>query len=184
MSGRFYWQEYVDREGKWIEGPAAKTPRRPPGEDLAALRAGLGRQAFTEPRLWPYYRTPTDGVVTRELQAEHAALSLYGLHQQSQSTPMHRPKVKTGKALRALHERFGEEAVDRRVAATVGSTTVTAFVHRLRGLVTQLRSIQQPLDYDQLMQDILRWHFPDGRSQVRRQWGLAFHTSATRTEAD
>ncbi|MFG3043995.1 type I-E CRISPR-associated protein Cse2/CasB [Streptomyces sp. NPDC048202] len=161
-----------------------KSPRRPPGEDLAALRAGLGRQAFTEPRLWPYYRTPTDGAVTRELQAEHAALSLYGLHQQSQSLSMHRPGVRTGKALRALHERFGEEAVDRRVAATVGSTTVTAFVHRLRGLVTQLRSIQQPLDYDRLMQDILRWHFPDGRSQVRRQWGLAFHTSAAKTEAD
>ncbi|MGW5331234.1 type I-E CRISPR-associated protein Cse2/CasB [Streptomyces bauhiniae] len=161
-----------------------KTPRRPPGEDLAALRAGLGRQAFTEPRLWPYYRTPTDGIVTRELQAEHAALTLYGLHQQSQSISMHRPGVRTGKALRALHERFGEEAVDRRVAATVGSTTVTAFVHRLRGLVTQLRSIQQPLDYDRLMQDIVRWHFPDGRSQVRRQWGLAFHTSATRTDAD
>lgn len=25
------------------------------------------------------------------------------------------------------------------------------------------------------MQDLLRWHFPDGRSRVRRGWGLGYH---------
>ncbi|MEK8171849.1 type I-E CRISPR-associated protein Cse2/CasB [Streptomyces sp. M19] len=64
--------------GAWPRG----VPDGPPGEDLAALRAGLGKPAGTVPQLWPYYTVPTDGVRTDALEAEHGALSLYGLHQQ------------------------------------------------------------------------------------------------------
>ncbi|MGW1110861.1 type I-E CRISPR-associated protein Cse2/CasB [Streptomyces albidoflavus] len=159
---RPYWSGRADEQGQWRT--RAGESLRPPGEDLSALRAGLGKKAFTEPRLWQYYTTPTDGRVTLELEAEHAALALYGLHQQSQEQPMHRQGVRTGRALRALHQRYSEEATDRRVAQAVGATSAAAFAYRLRALVTQLRSIGQPLDYDQLMQDLLRWHFPDGRS--------------------
>ncbi|PAX85313.1 type I-E CRISPR-associated protein Cse2/CasB [Streptomyces albidoflavus] len=170
---RPYWSGRADEQGQWRT--RAGESLRPPGEDLSALRAGLGKKAFTEPRLWQYYTTPTDGRVTLELEAEHAALALYGLHQQSQEQPMHRQGVRTGRALRALHQRYSEEATDRRVAQAVGATSAAAFAYRLRALVTQLRSIGQPLDYDQLMQDLLRWHFPDGRSRVRRGWGLGYH---------
>ncbi|MCB5911516.1 type I-E CRISPR-associated protein Cse2/CasB [Streptomyces pinistramenti] len=173
---RRYWNRYVNSQGDWRTDPATGAPMRPPGEDLAGLRAGLGNAAFTVPGLWPFYTTETDGQVTYELVAEHAALSLYGLHQQSQSLPMHKQGAGAGRALRALHERYGEEAVDRRVAAAVHTTSVSALVHRLRGLVTQLRSVQQPLDYDRLLRDIRRWHFPDDRSRVRREWGLAYHS--------
>lgn len=178
-----YWNKWVTDEGAWRSSPPFNASP-PPGEDLQALRAGLGEQAFTVPRLWPYYATPVDGEVTREAEAEHVALSLYGLHQQGHSTPMHRPGVKTGRALRALEDRFGEEAVERRVAAAVSATSVPAFAHRLRGLVTQLRAIGQPLDYNQLQGEIFGWHFAESRSRVLRQWGLAFRARELREDAD
>ncbi|MEU9338066.1 type I-E CRISPR-associated protein Cse2/CasB [Streptomyces sp. NPDC048290] len=174
---RRYWTQRVDSSGAWRTQRTNGTSLRPPGEDLAALRSGLGRPAGTVPALWRFYTSPVDGRVTPELEAEHAALSLYGLHQQSQSRPMHQPGSHIGTALRTLHRggRFSEEAVDRRVAAAVHASSVTALVYRLRGLVTQLRSVDAPLDYDRLLQDITRWHYAESRQSVRRDWGLAYH---------
>ncbi|KNB53585.1 type I-E CRISPR-associated protein Cse2/CasB [Streptomyces caatingaensis] len=172
-----YWAQRFRDNGSWWE---------PPGEDLAALRAGLGRPAGTVPKLWPFYTSWTDGKVTPELEAEHAALALYGLHQQGRSTSMHKRGVSPGAALRVLQgsSQFSEAAVDRRVAAAVSSTSVPAFVYRLRGLVTQLRGIGQPLDYDLLLRDVQDWYSTDARQRVRRNWGLAYHAWGSRTEQD
>jgi CRISPR system Cascade subunit CasB len=179
-----YWSQHIAYDGKWRHDPRTKAPMRAPGEDLAALRSGLGKPAGTVPALWPYYTSPTDGQVTNELEAEHAALSLFGLHQQSRRRPMHHRGVSPGKALRALRldDRFSHEAVDRRVAAAVNATSAPAFVYRLRGLITQLRSLGQPLDYDQLLHDITAWHFPEPRRRVRGAWGLAYHSWEARTD--
>ncbi|XKK39593.1 type I-E CRISPR-associated protein Cse2/CasB [Nocardiopsis sp. ARC36] len=58
------------------------------GRILADLRRGLGREAGDVPEMWTYYTTlDKDGRRTDALKAEHAALSLFGLHQQSQRTP-------------------------------------------------------------------------------------------------
>jgi CRISPR system Cascade subunit CasB len=136
--------------------------------------------------MWPFYTCAIDdwrarrGEVSDEQKAEHAALALFGLHQQSQRTPMHKPGVNLGQALRALrqNEKFSEQAVDARVAAAVTATSVPPLLMRLRGLVTQLRTIAQPLDYDQLLDDIDSWHWPDARQRVRRKWGLGYHVWA------
>lgn len=181
-----YWNRYVDAGGSWRRdarsGPhAVATP--PPGEDLAALRSGLGRPAGSVPALWRFYTCEVDdyaarrGEVSDEQEAEHAALALFGLHQQGQQDPMHRPGVSLGRALRALRQsgKFSEEAVDRRVQAVAATTSVPALLHRLRGLVDQMRTIHQPLDYDLLMQDVRNWHRPDARQRVRRTWGLHYH---------
>lgn len=183
---RTYWNKHVGPDGKWRKGLGPNgRPRTgpPPGEDLAALRAGLGQPAGAVPQMWQHYTRPGDerlsrkGRHTDEQIAEHAALALFGLHQQSQDAPMHRPEVGLGKALRALrqHERSSENAVDVRVAAMVTSTSVTALLGRLRGLITQLRAISQPLDYDRLMNDIRLWHKPAYRADVRRRWGIDYH---------
>ncbi|MFJ9468685.1 type I-E CRISPR-associated protein Cse2/CasB [Streptomyces caniferus] len=175
---RRYWSQCVRNDGTWRIDPKNGALAKAPGEDLAALRSGLGQPAGTVPALWPFYTSHTDGQVTPELEAEHAALSLYGLHQQSQAHPMHKRGVGLGAALRDLRhdDRFSTEAVDRRVAAAVNTTSVPTLVYRLRGLITQLRSVKVPLDYDQLLQDIKNWHYPESRRRVRRTWGLAYHS--------
>ncbi|MDG4534907.1 type I-E CRISPR-associated protein Cse2/CasB [Streptomyces sp. AV19] len=181
---RRYWTRRIRDDGTWRTQGGVAVPA--PGEDLAALRAGLGRSAGTVPKLWPFYTSETDGRVTPELEAEHAALALYGLHQQGRPSPMHRRRVSPGTALRALREsnRFSEEAVNRRVAATVSSTSVPAFVYRLRGLIAQLRLINQPLDYDELLNNIKDWHHTDARRRVRRDWGLAYYAWAPKPEQE
>lgn len=175
-----YWTRYVATDGTWRKQP-------PPGEDLAAFRAGLGRPAGTVPALWPYYTSPIDdrlarqGKVSRELEAEHAALALYGLHQQSRRDPMHRPGVRLGQALRRLHKQsdqdkgFSREAVDRRVNAAASATQVSAFLTHLRGLISQLRTVSEPLDYDLLLRDIRAWRRPDTRQFARRGLGLDYY---------
>lgn len=174
---RYYWAERVNADGTWRIDKRTNHPMEPPGEDLAAMRAGLGRPVGTVPALWPFYVSPSNGSITVNLEAEHAALSLFGLHQQGQSRPMHRRGVKVGAALRALRDsgRFSEEAVDRRVAAAANATSVPALLYRLRGLVTQLRTVGAPLDYDELLRNIRDWHYPVGRQHVRRSWGLTYY---------
>jgi CRISPR system Cascade subunit CasB len=178
-----YWNRFVDQDGGWRKDPRTGAAMRPPGEDLAALRSGLGRAAVSVPQMWPFYTCQVDDRLARrdqvsdEQAAEHAALALFGLHQQAQDIPMHRPDVTLGKALRAMRYsgKFSEEAVDARVSATVAATSVPALLMRLRGLVTQLRVVKQPLDYDRLMADIRRWHRLEARQLVRRGWGLGYH---------
>jgi CRISPR system Cascade subunit CasB len=180
---RRYWTQRVRDDGTWRTDPLNGARMDAPGEDLAAMRAGLGEPPGTVPALWPFYTTATDGRVTPELAAEHAALSLYGLHQQGRRDPVHRRGTGPGAALRELRrsERFSVEAVDRRVAAAVNTTSADALVYRLRGLVTQLRTIGQPLDYDMLLGDIKDWHHLQARRRVRRAWGLAYYSWGPRT---
>jgi CRISPR system Cascade subunit CasB len=135
--------------------------------------------------MWPFYVSLIEDDRLRAwaddwrppaaLEAEHHALALYGLHQQSQRRPMHGADVGVGHAVRALRQsgRFSEEAVDRRFAAAATATTLTELVVHLRGLVSQMRSLTQPrpLDYTQLVQDLAGWSHPERQQRIRRRWG-------------
>ncbi|MGA5823147.1 type I-E CRISPR-associated protein Cse2/CasB [Kitasatospora sp. NPDC094028] len=177
-----YWERVTAYDHAWRIDPRTGQPGRPPGEDLAAMRSGLGRSAMDSPRMWPLYSCDVDDKlalrdqVSDEQEAEHAALALFGLHQQSQSKPMHRRGVKLGQALRALRRsgKFSEEALDTRVAQLASATSVSALLVHLRGLVTQLRTVGQPLDYNHLMTDIRAWHHTDRRPDVRAKWAIGY----------
>ncbi|WNV85007.1 type I-E CRISPR-associated protein Cse2/CasB [Umezawaea sp. Da 62-37] len=168
----WYWETYVDDQGHW-----KKTSEQPEGRDLAALRRGLGRLAGSVPQMWPYYRSVIPSVESPRLDAEHAALSLYGLHQQSQRNPMHKPGIGLGEALRQLknHDGVSEEAVTRRFNAAATATSIGELVAHLRGLVTQLRGKDIALDYTRLRDDLLDWINPTSQSWVRRRWGMQYH---------
>lgn len=183
--GRWYWQRWTDGRGGWTSRPGQTSG--PPGGDLAALRRGTGRQPGTVPSMWPFqvvelgperHEPRSDGwAVDGDLAAEHHALVLYGTHQQSQRSPVHRTGIGVGTAVRALHSTFSQEAVDRRFFGAVTADAVGELAHHLRGLVNQMRSLKhvQPLDYDVLVEDLAKWSWRDGREQVRRRWGLQYH---------
>jgi CRISPR system Cascade subunit CasB len=174
-----YWQRHTDGSGTWGTGGP------PPGSDLAALRRGIGREPGSVPEMWPFYTTlNSDGRLTRELRAEHLALTLFAVHQQSQSQPVHRVDVDhpadvgLGAALLALRndDRSSAEGVDRRFAAAATATSLNELGHHLRGLITQVRGLhpQPGLDYTQLHRDLRAWQFPDGPARVRRRWGARY----------
>ena len=71
--------------------------------------------------MWPFYTTLTgDGRVTASLRAEHLALAMFGLHQQSQSAPMHRADDGLGKAIARLRasERYSAKPRRRRISTS------------------------------------------------------------------
>ena len=175
----YFWAQHIDDDGAWRRSTPGATPMRPTGQELAALRRGIGRQAGTVPELWPYYQTVNDddlgkkGLVSNRLKAEHIALSLYGLHQQSQDKPMHKPGRGLGAAMRRLRssDAFSADAVDRRFNAAATANTQHELTLHLRSLITLLRGQKIALDYTQLLEDLARWPFEEGRSRSRRRWG-------------
>ncbi|HWO61545.1 MAG TPA: type I-E CRISPR-associated protein Cse2/CasB [Umezawaea sp.] len=169
---RWFWETYIDEQGNWNQAG-----KQPDGRELAALRRGLGRLAGSVPQMWPYYRSVIPSAESPRLDAEHAALTLYGIHQQSQRHPMHRPGIGLGDALRQLknHDGVSEEAVTRRFNAAATATSVGELVAHLRGLITQLRGKDIALDYTRLREDLLGWINPAGQSWVRRRWGMQYH---------
>ncbi|MEU9609807.1 type I-E CRISPR-associated protein Cse2/CasB [Streptomyces sp. NPDC048057] len=181
-----FWHKHLGADGTWNAPWHGGPSDGPPGEDLADLRAGLGRPAGSVPALWKHYTSRVDGAVTPELEAEHGALSLYGLHQQGQPTPMHRRGVSAARALRELRgtDEFTSAAMDRRVAAAVNATSVPAFLHRLRGLVPLLRGRSIAFDYDLLCGDLMDWAHPAKRPRVRRSWGAGYYPWERAAPAD
>lgn len=168
----------------WEKDHSKKPPE---GKDLAALRSGLGRPAGEVPAMWPYYAwLRLDGWVSPALRAEHAALVLFALHQQSQSKLMHRPDIGLGLALAKLRmsDKFSGEAVDRRFGAAATATSFAEVVAHLRGLVTQLRALTpaQPLDYTRLVWDLRDWQDPEKAHAVRRRWGSQYFTYREKAE--
>lgn len=156
----------------------------PDGADLGALRRGLGREPGSVPQMWRYYTTlNAEGHRTPRLEAEHVALTLFAVHQQSLPILAHLPRVGLGAAVKELRSSgaFSEDAVDRRLGAAATATSLNEAAYHLRGLVRQLRQIRQPLDYTQLFWDLVDWQDPARVGRVRRRWGSQYFLGRERT---
>jgi CRISPR type I-E-associated protein CasB/Cse2 len=155
------------------------------GAQLAALRSGTGREAGTVPAMWPYYRTrmPGDlrdkGALTRDLIAEHTALSLFGRHQQGHTRTMHLPGNSPGTAARLLlaKDGSGQEALERRFGALLTSIDTDELAMHLRGFTTLLARAAIGLDYDLLRTALRTWddpRRPDAHGRFRASWDRDF----------
>lgn len=149
--------------------------------DLAALRRAATQPPGADPRTWELTLADVspdargDDATPAEVAA-HAAMTLYALHQQSRSKPMHGGGAGLGSAVRALGRATGaEDAVRRRFEALGTAATFPELLHHARGLVRQLRSENLPLDYGRLTQDLLDWQDPARASSVRLRWGRDYH---------
>ncbi|MEU9273070.1 type I-E CRISPR-associated protein Cse2/CasB [Streptomyces sp. NPDC048251] len=156
------------------------------GADLAALRSGAGREAGTVPAMWPFYQTRiatllrTKGALTRGLVAEHAALTVFGVHQQSRDASMHVPGLTPGAACRLLliqDEKRDRTAIERRLGALLTSVDATELAQHLRGLVSLLRRARIGMDYDAVQHALRYWddlQRPDEQSRIRTRWDRDF----------
>lgn len=175
----------LDPHIKRLQAEYLHTPPSPAARaDLAQLRRGLGKPAGSVPELWPL----TLGLVPESLsgdrdepnraeQATHAALTLYALHQQSASQPMHQPGISCGYAMGTLRgaEQWSDEAVTRRFMSVATAESIEGILTHVRGLVTQLRTVQQGLDYARLADDFVGLLTPGKAQKIRMQWGRAFY---------
>ncbi|MFE3110610.1 type I-E CRISPR-associated protein Cse2/CasB [Kitasatospora indigofera] len=171
----WYWEDLVPEDGKAF--------RRPPGEDLAAMRLALNGKPGAVPALWRLHRARNRdelariGLVSDAIVAEHYAFGLFGVHQQSRSQLMHAPGVELGTAVRRLHTSgaASKDGIDAVFTAAATATTPAGVFGRLRGLVDQLNSLKQPFDYTQLVMDLRFWDRPEQRTRIRVRWGNAYH---------
>lgn len=153
---------------------------------LAHLRANVGRDPGTDPRVWQLTMdgvpgTPRGDDPSVEELAVHAALTLYALHQQARPTGMHAPGVGLGRAVARLERVTGGSEPDRtspvrrRFDAVVTSDGLTEAVQHLRGLVSQMRGAGLGLDYGMLADDLDQLQRPGGADVVRRRWARQYH---------
>lgn len=161
------------------------------GAALAALRSGLGQEAGTVPAMWFFYRTAmgtplrAKGALTRDLVAEHAALTLFGVHQHGRHTVMHVAGASPGTACRVLLAKDSpadRTSTERRLGALLTSQDGEELAHHLRGLVTLLRRKDIGLDYDALRTALRYWDDPSrpqDQPLLRNRWDRDFRAGTT-----
>ena len=176
----------------WKETPSARALR-------AQLRGALSREAGSVPELWDLTLDDRAGYLgdepTRGEKAVHGALTLWALHQGSNTKPMHdtseRPRS-FASAIRVVAEgqsgdkRAEETPIYRRFSSAVQAPTFEGLLVHLRSLISQLEAAEIPGDYAQLGADLFTWQDPRRRTSVMRNWGRQFARPAetTHTETD
>lgn len=166
---------------------------------LARLRRGAGKEPGTVADILQFTLAPVlagrdaPEESTPEETAVHIAVTLYALHQQSRTRPMHRRGDSIGRALCRLLGRtepaIPPDPVTRRFQILVTADDLDELTHHARGVVQLLRSAQPTaisLDYGRLAEELVQWQRPGGAAQVRRKWARDFyrpHHQATATAA-
>lgn len=112
--------------------------------------------------------TPTKGE-----WAAHLALTLYGVHQRGNSTPMHKTGESFGSAMGKLVRR--RESSKSRYDALLTSTHFAGRRQHLRSLVGLLSTEGLPLDYGRLALDLWRLQTAGTKDAVSLSWGRDFY---------
>lgn len=135
---------------------------------LAALRRGLGMQPGEAPDMLPYVVPFVNYSGWRETVA-YLIASLFGLH------PSHTPNGNMGAHVRQLAPSKSEanEAVERRFTALLRADAAD-LEYSLRQMISLLKANDIPVNWHQLMSDVLQWNKPESRRRVVRRWASSF----------
>ena len=155
---------------------------------LAKLRRGVGKHPGNIPDIWDY---TLEGLPEKFLSSSeyptpwmwsvHISLTLFALHQQGKDLKMSlmsKSGGSLGSAVGILAKRRGaetENAVKRRFDAVITSNSAEELAHHLRGLIYLLKSVDLPLDYPRLAEDLYKFQFPERRDGVRLKWGQDYY---------
>ena len=113
---------------------------------------------------------------TPEETAVHIAMTLYAIHQQSRSGPMHKPGFGFGRAARELIGTENENPSARsRFNALVTASTIDELRSHLRSFVQLLRSKDIGFDYAAFADDLVMFRRSGGDKKVRRRWSRDFY---------
>ncbi|MDN3271504.1 type I-E CRISPR-associated protein Cse2/CasB [Streptomyces sp. MA15] len=166
------------------------------GAELAALRSGTGREPGTVAAIWPFHRTRMasewrdKGSLTRDLAAEHTALTLFARHQQTHDRLMHitgnSPGTAAGllarKAAQGSEGKAATAALERRFGVLLTSGDADELAMHLRSFVPLLNQAAVALDYDLLRTALRTWddpRRPDAATGFRQRWDRDFHLAAS-----
>jgi CRISPR system Cascade subunit CasB len=153
---------------------------------LARLRRGVGKPPGSVQDILEHTLAPEfvfgwhKDEPSRAETAAHHAMTLYALHQQSQSRGMHQPGKRLGNAIRRLASGSTVEPshpIARRFAMLGTADSLDELIQHLRGVVQLLRASGIPIDYGLLAAQLMSWQAPRGPAGIRLIWGRDFHLS-------
>jgi len=134
---------------------------------LAALRRGLGQPPGTVAGMYPYVVPWLPGDVSRQREAAYYLIAaLFAFHPAAGETGNmghHFARTRTPQG--------DDTAIERRFTALLAAHSDDLDFY-LRQAVSFLKSKEVPINWHQLLSDILAWGHPD--HYVQRQWANAF----------
>lgn len=164
--------------------------------ELAALRNCPLDRPGRDPQVWaltladlpPNLQGKGDAASFAE-SAVHGAIALYGHHQASLESGVHRPNVPFASAVRdtasyRAHDRDLDENTLKRLKSVLLATGHSARMRHLLTLVRLMRSVDGGVgfDYGLLARDLYLLQFGTSSDGVRLRWGRELH--AIRPESE
>ncbi|MGO8691758.1 MAG: type I-E CRISPR-associated protein Cse2/CasB [Thermoguttaceae bacterium] len=151
--------------GRFV-GQLEQLPRNEERAALAKLRRGLGKPPGYAPERDGWVLERLDSEVPDSFEAKFCLISsLFAQHPEAGG------KGTMGAALRRLKDQSAGDGVERRFVALLNSDEED-LPGRLRHAVGLLKSKDIPVDWRQLLSDLLRWEYAD--RQVHRRWSRDF----------
>ncbi|MFL0503361.1 type I-E CRISPR-associated protein Cse2/CasB [Kocuria rhizophila] len=156
---------------------------------LARLRQAVDEQPGTDPEVWQIVLSvlPQQFIGSRDQPtkgewAAHLALTLYGVHQQGNQSPMHVPGISFGNAMgRLMRERPSAKS---RYDALLTASHFAGRRNYLRTLTGLLSTDGIPVDHGRLAVDLYRLQSAEHKDTVVRVWGRDFYRSFTHRSTD
>ena len=178
-------RNYVKKQMEMLAGDAGTLDLGSSKAQWAQLRRGVGKRPGELPELWGIFlRNMPEELMGKEGRPSYAewaiytALTLFALHQQGHSEPMHAEgeENRLGRAVKKLaHGEEEEENVRRKFSIAARSDDMEELSYHLKTLVRMLGSNDIKLDYEDLAKDLYRFQFENDTDQVRLKWGQDFY---------
>ena len=159
---------------------------------LAQLRRGIGKRPGEIPELWgmflksmPEELMGKNGEPSYTEWATYTTLTLFALHQQGHSEPMHAEgeENRLGRAVRRLiQNEEDEENVRLKLSIVARSDDMTEISYHLKTIVKLLRINDIRLDYVDFARDLYWFQFDKYVDRVRLKWGQDFYGGRTQEE--
>ncbi|GAB4535579.1 MAG: hypothetical protein Fur0018_25950 [Anaerolineales bacterium] len=136
---------------------------------LAALRRGLGQPPGQAPEMYPYVIPYLPAGLHPEGEAAcYLLASLFAFHPESAA------KGNMGDHMAAAARQSpNSEAIERRFTVLLNAHPDDLPAY-LRQTVSFLKAKGVPVNWEQLLRDLLYWAHPDYGPQIRKRWANAF----------
>ncbi len=152
---------------------------------LAQLRRGIGKKPGELPELWgSFLNNLSEELMSKNNEPSYAewaiytVLTLFALHQQGHSEPMHEEGEENhfGQAVRKLvHNEDDEENIRKKFSIAACSDDMTELSYHLKTMVKLLGNNDIKLDYVDLAKDLYEFQFENCIDKIRLKWGQDFY---------
>ena len=154
---------------------------------LAELRRGVGKDMSECYSTWAYVLTGMpqeflsrtyDETASESELAVYTALTLYALHQQSESNSVNISDVSFGDAVgRLAKTSVNSDGVRRRFDSILTSDNLLELSHHARGLIQLMKSAGRSIGFDYAMfaTDLYNYQWPENRRKVLFRWGEGYY---------